>query len=200
MDPFSVAGIISGGLGVLNSFMGKDPDEENLKRMQLQQNMFDQRMHQATAAQGNWKGFYDDAMAVAAPRLAFADRQAGLAASAGAQRAQANMRRTLGAGNPLGEALASGITTGVANQQNTLRALATSDIISQAQRMAQARAGLIAGSPVAQVPMYTGQKNMMNTGLLGNLATSLGVYGQWREDQKRSQPNRGPGSGYGGPF
>ena len=184
MDPFTVAGMISGGIGVVNSLMGKDPDEENMRRYRMQQQAYDQRMNQAMATGQNWGGFYDDAMAVAAPRLAFADQQAGLVAQSGASRAQAGMRRALGAGNPLGEALGAGLTTGVATQQNTLRALATSDIIEQAQRMAQAKAGLMLGGPMAQMPAYGGYKNQAMTGMFGNLATSLGAYGQYRQDKK----------------
>jgi len=193
MDPFTIAGMVSGGLGVMNSLMAPDPDEENMRRYKMQQQAFDQRMNQATAAQTQWKGFYDDAMAELAPQLAWAQRQKQQAGSSGAKQAQANVRRSLGA-NPFGEAIAAGIQTGADDAASSLRALATSDAISQAQRMAQARAGLIANSPMAQMPSYTGAKSMMTTAMLGNLGTTLGAYGSEREKQGQKQSNGTGGS------
>lgn len=184
MTGFEIAAIASASAGALNKLFGADPDEENRKRMEEYQKLLNQRTNKALAAQSNWKGFYDDAASQMAPRFAFAGQQAGLAADAGASTAQANLRRSLGAGGEaIGSAIGAGIQTGADLQQASLRSLAESDIIANAQRMAQARAGLIAQGQVAPPSMFTGQKNQQTTNLFGNLATSLGSYGQYRNSQ-----------------
>lgn len=182
--------IASSGIGALNQLFSDDPDRENMRRYRQYQDQLDTRLNRALAAGTQWKGFYDDASAQMAPRLAFAGQQGALAASAGASRAQANLRRSLGAGGEaIGTAIGAGLQTGSTLQQSSLRGLAESDIISAAQRMAQARAGMIASSPIAAPPSYTGAKSQQTTNLFGNLGTALGSYSQYndwiqRQDKK----------------
>lgn len=174
---------ISGGLGILNSLMAKDPDKENMERFRQYQTRVDAQTNRALAAQTQWKGFYDDAAQQLAPRLQFAGQQAALSANTGAMRAQANLRRSLGAGGEaIGEAIGAGLQTGANLQQASLRSLAESDLIGASQRMAQARAGLIMSAPNPAPPMYTGAKSQQVTSTFGNLATTLGAYASSKKD------------------
>lgn len=182
MDPFTVAGLVSGGLGAVNALFGPDIDEENRRLMEEYQGRIDQRTAQALALASQWKSAYDDALSVLEPRLGFGQRQQRMAGREGARAAQASVRRSLGTGGDVfGAAIGAGLETGADMEATTLSALARSAAIEAAQNQALARAGFVAGAPVAPPPQFTGQKSAMTTGLLANFATGLGYLGTQRQ-------------------
>ena len=178
MDPLTIAGLFSTGIGAVNMLFGNDPEEETRR---LQQ----RRLQQALFESGNFHKDYDEIMGILGPRLAFANKQAELAKRGGAQSAQADMRRQLGAGGaPIASAISAGVNAGISNDTNTLRGLAVSDAMDSAKRQAMMRAQMMIGAPLQQ---STGQRTQQVSGLFNNLGLGLGYLGSQQQGQRPNQ-------------
>jgi hypothetical protein len=186
LDPFTIASGLSLATSAGLRVFGPDPEAQQrealAQRMGLLQELFGRRGE-----------FFSEQMAAFEPQLAFADTQTRLAAREGARRAQAAIRRRMGgAGDVFGGALQAGAMTGAAGQQNTLRALATTEALRAADRTIGQRANVFGAQPL---PQFTGQHQAGMADLFAQIGTSLGYLGTRQDGTKTQTPTTRPGAG-----
>lgn len=194
MDPYSIAALGSLGLSAFNSFFGPDPNQENRRVAAENRKLIEQRMMMLQGIFAKRGQYFNEAMEVINPKLAFADTQNRMAAREGAKAAQARLRRSMGSGGDIfGAGLSAGARTAATDRQNTLRALATGEAWRAAEGRMMNEVNTFAGMPIGYNPQWQPGRAEQRANTFANLGTSFGYLSsqqpqgmQWQAPQLRN--------------